>query len=1007
MQRTTLASRLMFAALVCVGCLMWADSASAQDNTVQGQNGATASAAISAPASSTNALQFNAGPSANGVGAPAQASQQGDNVASERQRSEARSGDASAGSQVHGVVGGGHTVQNQNSSVGAVAVSAPAVSVNVTAANVGPQANGLGAPASASQIGGNRYDGTHLAIAESGDAVAGSQVTGIVGIGAHTVQNQNNALNPVALSGVAVSVNFGTNSVGPNALGLGAPASASQIGSNDAVFVQSNEAKSGDAVAGGQVTGIVGVGSATVQNQSSAAAPIAVSGPVLSVNATLLTNVGPTAVGGAAPAQASQLGNNSAEVAQVVDAASGDAVAGGQVTGVVGDQAGAIRVQNQQTSAGDIAISGAVLGIGNFAGVFGVGPTAVGLLAPAQSSQAGNNTVSFIQDATLQSGDALAGAQVTGVVSQGGDTTVQNQNTSLLGIAVSGPVVTLAANAAVAGGVGPLALGIAAPASAQQLGDNNVAAAQTANLESGDAIAGSQVTGAINDPASITVQNQNTSFAAFALTGGVTTLVGNAHVGSFAGPVAIALAAPASASQFGSNAVVANQEADVASGDAVAGSQVTGVVATGGTVKVQNQNTSILAIGLSGGVVNGVVNLSAGSLAGPAALAIAAPAQSNQIGGNSVGFDQTADVSSGDAVSGGQVTGVVTHGGDVTVQNSDTSLATFAVSGGVTNGIANLTAGALGGPGAVAFAAPAQASQFGSNAVFFSQDVVVASGDAIAGGQVTGIVTGTGDVTVQNQNTSILAFAISGAAGGPVSNVALGVGAGPIAVALAAPASATQLGSNDVAIAQGLVAESGDAVAGSQVTGIVNGSGDVTVQAQNTSFFAFSVTGSASAMNIALAARSGPLAVGVLAPAQASHIGGTTLDLSQRASATTGDAVGGSQVIGTAEDDSTIQLQNNPLLSLALTSPSTTTNFATGSVGASAIGLGATASAQHLGNSAAMADQVGEADSGDAISGGQVTGVAGFGSGSLSTGGALMPSTAPGTGFEISTSASS
>jgi hypothetical protein len=410
---------------------------------------------------------------------------------------------------------------------------------------------------------------------------------------------------------------------------------------------------------------------------------------------------------------------------------------------------------------------------------------------------------------------------------------------------------------------------------------------------------------------------------------------------------------------------------------------------------------------VSGGVAVGVANLSAGSLAGPAAVGIGNSAQANQIGGNAVGFAQVADVSSGDAVSGGQVTGVVSGGGDVTVQNSNTSLATFAITGGVTSGVTNLAAGALAGPGAVAFAAPAQASQAGSNAVFLGQDVVVASGDAVAGGQVTGIVTGTGDVTVQNQNTAFLSFAISGTAGGPVSNVALGVGAGPIAVALGAPASATQLGSNDAVIDQTLVAESGDALAGAQVTGTVNGSGDVTVQAQNTSLFALSLTGPASAINLAVAARSGPLALGVLAPASAAHIGGTMLDLSQLASAKTGDAVGGSQVIGTAEDDSTVQLQNNPLLSIALTSPSTTANFATGSVGASALGLGATASAQHFGNSATTADQIGDAASGDAVSGGQVTGVAGFGSGSLSTGSTLQPSTAPGTGFEISTSASS
>lgn len=152
----------------------------ADDQTVvQNQNSSQDSTATSGDATAGNTAVYQSGPQANSGAGDAQASQIGDNNSSVHQNSSAKSGDAAAGSQITGVSGGG-TVQNQNTSSGDIATSGNANAFNVAVVAMGPVANsGLG-NAQASQNGSNNTELVQDAVSTSGDAVAGSQVTGIV-----------------------------------------------------------------------------------------------------------------------------------------------------------------------------------------------------------------------------------------------------------------------------------------------------------------------------------------------------------------------------------------------------------------------------------------------------------------------------------------------------------------------------------------------------------------------------------------------------------------------------------------------------------------------------------------------------------------------------------------------------------------------------------------------------------------------------------------------------------
>src|SRR5262249_33636913 len=155
---------------------------------------------VSGPVAGMNAAAIGAGPAAAGVLGTSQSQQLGDNAVSVNQSSTAKSGDSVAGSQVTGSVGGNATVPKQKRSIRAVALSGPAVVSNVAVVNAGPKAGTLGSTAQVGQFGDNSVTAIQKSEAVTGDAVAGSQVTGAVGSGA-TVQNSNSSFGGLAITG--------------------------------------------------------------------------------------------------------------------------------------------------------------------------------------------------------------------------------------------------------------------------------------------------------------------------------------------------------------------------------------------------------------------------------------------------------------------------------------------------------------------------------------------------------------------------------------------------------------------------------------------------------------------------------------------------------------------------------------------------------------------------------------------------------------------------------------
>jgi hypothetical protein len=983
MQPRTLARWLVFVALVCFGLFLGAGIASAQQggNVIQGQNGSTDSAAESEDASANNTLTFQAGPGANGTGgAPAQAAQVGDNVGSYSQVAGAHSGDAAAGSTVTGVAGRGATVQLQNSSDGAEAESEDATASNEGTVALGPQATSGTADAQASQVGDNRLDASQTVNASSGDAVAGSQVVGIAGDGDHTVQQSNVSTDAESESGDVDASNELELALGPNAESGDAVAQASQVGDNDAVWRQVTDARSGDAVAGSAVIGIVGDGTSTGQGQSSSTGADAESGDV-SVENEAEAVIGPSAVSGTATASASQIGDNSVDVEQTLEAGSGDAIAGSQVTGLVAEEAGHLTVQNQQSSEDDTADSGEIDAEQEIDDLF-VGPHADAGDAPAQAQQDGDNDVTISQAATLATGDALAGAQVTGAVA-GDDTTIQGSNVSTGSDAESGDLDLDEVNSIDDVVVGPDAVSDTAEAQASQVGDNALSIDQTADVASGDAVAGSQVTGVV-DPGDVTIQQLNVSTDAEAESGDIETddganIVSDANVG----PVATSDTAVASASQVGDNAVAISQDAALHTGDAVAGSQVSGVVVDPADVTIQNQNTSDGAEAESGEIEIDDANFVDDLVAGPSADTGDDTAQASQVGDNAVSIDQAADLSTGDAVAGSQVTGAVTSG-NVTAQNQNSSTDDEAETGDIDADDVNEIDDVNVGPVADSDGAVATAAQTGDNDASLSQDATLHSGDAVAGAQVLGIV-GSDDVTVQNSNTSDGSEAESGDVEidfDDVNKIEDTV-VGPFAQAGTETATASQVGDNSAELDQSAEVGSGDAVAGGQVTGVVADGGSVTAQNTNASTDASAESGTPDLelVNEVDDLVVGPSADADAATAAASQIGDNAVAIGQDALVETGDAVAGAQVSGIVSDPSDVTVQNQNVSDGAeaesgdIDVDDAVNTLEEMFVGARAESVDDTAMAEQVGDNTVVFDQSADLSTGDAVAGAQVTGV--------------------------------
>lgn len=1055
MQRPSLARWLVVGAFAAMG-LFWGASAYAQETSIQGQNGASDATGISGDVSSSNTLTFSGGATSTaGGGGPAQSSLNGDTSGSVNQGAKASSADAAAGSQVTGCVGG-CKVQAQNSSDGDTAISGNADASNTAAITLGPNASSTGAPAQSSQTGDDVLRLVQWTVAASGDAVAGSQVTGVVGDGA-TIQSQNASEDALAVSGNAcASFVCGAGNdlfanLGPGATSDGLQAQAGQVGDNDAALTQSAGAWTGDAVAGSQIAGSVGVGDSKAQNQNASDAPLAVSGDAFASNLAVVV-MGPSAfastIAGGGSAQAGQTGDNSAEVDQRSESTSGDAVAGSQVTGLVNEERGHIEVQNQQSSDDDTAISGIATSDNTALVIAGPGATALSGLedASAQAGQTGDNTVEIEQRSEATTGDALAGAQVSGVVSEAeGSASVRGQNASEDALSVSGPAdasnLTVVASGPSAFALTDAtatelfacllacdanALAVAGDANAQaaHFGDTDADVRQDAVAGSGDALAGSQVWGAVvSTRGDATLQGQNASDGDNAFSGGATALnvstvlagpnafatsVATADalavclVGCNATSVALAGDADAQASMDGDIAVRTRQDSLAGSGDAVAGSQVGGaVVSDHGQLDVSAQNASDASLAVSGD--SDATNLStvdagptstadasaeatstalclAGCAASATSVADDAVAMASLDGDIAADVTQVSDAQTGDAVAGAQVTGSVISSGTATVQLQGDADDAIAISGDAdvlhdstlqagpsadadstvsSSGFAACLAGCTANGVATSDTATAQASQDGDTALRADQAGSATSGDAVAGGQIAGVVADRSDVTVQDQLATEDALATSGDAAttgivtlvaGPAATADSGAtgdaiascGVGCFAVAAAsgnqATAQSSQDGDNSMKVEAAVEAATGDALAGASVTGVVADS-EVAVQHQNSADAPTALSGDADAVAI-LTAEAGPvadadasalasaIATGALAGngtatavsiaaagatggpanAQASQTGDNALRSEQAAGAWTGDALAGAQVTGVVADGAGVRV---------------------------------------------------------------------------------------------------
>jgi hypothetical protein len=843
MRSRSLAKWLVVGALAAFAVMFFASLAAADATAVQGQNGSIGGAAASGPAAGGNAAVLGAGPAAGAALGSSQSQQMGDNSVIVNQSSSAKSGDAVAGSQVTGVVGGG-TVMNSNSSFGSAAVSGPAIASNVAVANAGPLTGSLGGFASTSQAGGNSVIVNQESKAMSGDALAGSQTTGAVGGGA-TIMNSNSSFGNFAASGLACAsfVCGGGNvlfaGAGPSAVqaGILGSATATQLGDNDVVISQSSIAQTGDSLAGAQVTGTVGSDDMRVANQNSTAGNVAVSGFAFATNVAAV-NAGPgvASIGLLlTTANASQAGSNNVVLAQESGAITGDALAGSQVTGLVSAETGNLTVLNQQSSDFDFAFSGWAFA-NNFAPI-AAGPKTIAVGGPlnsASTGQFGDNNVTELQSAKATTGDALAGSGVTGGVG-GSDVTVMSSNSSRVNLAITGPSFATNFGPAL---VGPGALSVTggildlANARVQQFGSNSADISQEAAAATGDALSGSQVAGVVTDPGNVRIAQQNSSFLSASFSAPAVALnIAPAVAGPMAGAVSamtILGNSNAAVQQAGSNHAGVAQSVASTTGDALAGSQVAGVVSAFGDVTVMNSNSSVASLGISGPAIG--VNFSpaiAGPLAGAASVLSLlgnASANVNQLGDNSIDVAQNLVSATGDAVAGSQVTGAVADGA-VVIADQNSSLGSLALSGPSVSfnwffGQAGPSAGALS---ALIGVSTATASQAGSNHLGFLQDLKSTSGDAVAGSQVEGAV-GAIFGAITHSNFAVGAAALSGiVTGNNATGGSLSPSAG--AVGLLGNANTQQFGNSGLAGAQGLDLASGDAITSSQVSGSVGSVG--------------------------------------------------------------------------------------------------------------------------------------------------------------------------------------
>lgn len=735
--RRALARVLVVAALACFALLLAGAIAGATE--LQGQNSATGAGAASGPSIGGNTAAFAQGPTAASV-ISSGAQQLGSNRGKVAQRAKGTSGDAVAAGQVTGATGSA-SVMNSNAALGAVSAAGTVITVNTLAAQVGPLGISLIGVADVTQTGDNALDASQEVSADTGDAVVGGQVTGIAGAEHGSVSNMNAAALLLGLTLPATSANVSAPfvAVGPTAIGgaLG-PASASQVGRNDEVLSQSAGATTGDVVAGSQITGMQGAGRPfEAQHSNAALGVVGIAGPPTSAN-TLTAFAGPTALSDIL-ARAQQSGDNVAEATQTVDATSGEAVVGSQVTGLVGQERARLAIQNQQASDFDFALSDVALSTNTLttldAGPFAGGANVAEALV-AQASQMGDNAVKFEQTSSAASSSTVSGSQITGAVAGArSDVDVVLSNVAPWSIAggLSGGAISSSQVTGVTAGDGS-DINVSAQNNATLPGISSAVANFSGAANIATSNAGPAAIGTFDASAS---QFGDDSIDATQVTndGNTATLVAGPFAS--AGVVTAPLLANARASQFGDDKVALSQEAASASGDSIAGSQVTGAVnGNGGTTDIQVSNQAIFALGISGAIpVPNVATVTVGATARSASAFLLDTASAQQTGDSSADIGQTVEATTGDALGGAQVVGVV-GGSERSVQPQNSALLVLGLSG---NTLATNTLGGVIGPSAgTASGLLANVSANGDTITDIVQDFLSETGDAISGGQIVG-----------------------------------------------------------------------------------------------------------------------------------------------------------------------------------------------------------------------------------------------------------------------------
>lgn len=712
------------------------------------------------------------------------------------------------------------------------------------------------------------------------------------------VSGTNSATGAGSASAPSIGVNASAFRTAPTAIAA-VSAGAQQLGSNRARVRQNAELRTGDSVAGSQVTG--SVGDATVQESNSTVLALSFSGPIAAAN-IVVGGTGPLAVSVLAGSQASQFGDNDTDVSQTVDGQSGDALAESQVTGLVVSDVG--RISNMNSGILGASVSGFVVGANATLLPIFTGPAAVDIaIGGSMASQFGSNRSKLDQANTGNSGDAVSGSQISGIVGSGTVVRVMESNQTAGVAAVSGLVLTANTGAQT---VGPQAISNIR-ASAQQTGDNLAWLTQADDVASGDAVGGAQVTGVVaGDGADISIMEQQDTLLAFA----VTLVATSTNTGTvLAGPTAAGLLIPqslfAQASQAGNNAATVDQSSSATTGNALSAAQSTGAV--GGddsdvSISVQNRTGIPLAAALSGGAVSG--SQVTGAVVGEDSDVTIQAGNSATLFGLSVAIAQASGATNiiPAAVAGPTAVGLLTADAS---QLGDDTVAANQVTNDV-NAAAGLRAGPSAAAGSAAAPGPfafASASQTGNDSLAINQEAVSGSLDALAGSQVAGVAAGGGsNVRVGETNAAIVALALTGAI--PVTNTIAGAQSGPLATAgpttllVLESAAAQQTGNDTLTATQSIEAETGDALAGAQVSGVV-GAATVDVSVSNFAALVLGLSGSPTATNIG-AGHVGPLALATLGVARTSHAGDTALDGGQTFTAEAGDAVSGGQVTGRA-----------------------------------------------------------------------------------------------------------